>query len=1504
MTDLLVFFNTLLKAPNIKTILDTYDTPSKKGIVFEQIAKLLTYFGCISKFPRDEFTYLTGNMNNANLKILSSIQRYLTNSKINTSNASGYSDIIIQNKEDLTYTFITCKYILEPTRVSQYDTQNIDSAAILNKHIYTKYNIMFIIQNKQVLLNLAKTANKSSLNITRYITPENIIDEIDLNVALKSFQKCLKNLDFNNYDNTFNSLKLNLTMRMHQEVSVLKIIKLIKSKINKILIGFKPRSGKTYTIGYLIYLMSLNQLNFNAFILTPAPNETITQFTEELFYKFNNFNLFQVIHLTSLNILNLQELLNKSKFNIIIASKQFMQNYINNFTLVAIKQLNLDLIIFDENHFSGTTELSQTIFTSYASKITTKSTTSIYLTATYNKTLNAYNIVPEAQLYWTLEDEMLCKQHNVKQLIENHDNLTFKEFNNYFLKNKNVTQVFSSYQNMPELHILTIMFDSQRYDNIKEKIQASQYGFSYTSLFSFKTVSATRFQFKREVSLFLRYLSGSQKEVDFKDGDKSILTRINDLITLKNSRPAFTMLFFLPPDNIDKTSLCLKEVMLEDDIFKNYDILIINSNQVFIIKDIKENIRQAEIKAKLNKKFGLIILAGSMLNLGITLENCDVVMLFHDSLSSDKISQQLNRCMTESKNKSTIESTNKSTIESKNKSTIESKNKKIGIIIDLHIGRVINNLINYKILNKNLNIEQKLSYITTNHLINIDADMFTLKELNANILINKMLELWKNDPSNSYKNLILNLDTDYVEFNNTLQDKINKYFIQGVDKKITTYIEFTDNSEEYLQEIQSGKEIKVIKVIKEDNKVDNKVIKKVEIIEVSFTKEVLPFIIPLVCLLTIKDKNKDFLQMLASIQEDKNLLDIFDDQTLIWWNSTKLINFIKNIITKYFDKNSNIFNISIQFKMALISLIDEPKKLLELIEDCLKPKTVEKKKFGEVFTPMFIVNEMLDQLPKEVWLNKDLKWLDPAAGMGNFSVAIYLRLMESLTIIKDETIRKKHILENMLYAIELNKKNVFIYNQIFDINNNYKLNLHEGDSLKVDLVKTFKVKHFDIILGNPPYNKAIINKSGASPIYNEFIEKYIDKCNYLTFIIPSRWMSGGKGLDKFRQMMLTRTDIKLINHFNDAGVIFKNNVNIEGGVSYFLKDNTYKSNQTMFNNKLIQLNKYDILVDSLFYTLINKLVTYESINTLYLGRYYSIESNDKRLVDTNIKNKLIKCYVSKQKGFIKYIDAKCITRDYDFYKVITARANGAYKCFGNTFIGLKPEVHTGSYISFKVNTKLEAESLISYMKCKLPNVMLSLRKISQDISESTCLWIPSITLNKIWTDDLVYAYFNLTTEDITLIKNIKLSGYKDVKKEVVKKVDVGEVDVDVDEEEDEEEDEDVDEEEVEKDEEDVDEEEVEKDDEDVDEEEVEKDDEDVDGYEKLEEEDEKLEKEEKNKDKPKLKSKINNTIVYGCFGGNKNAVSYLCETDLKKETREQLKMKIIKEYFEKLKTKN
>ncbi len=217
--------------------------------------------------------------------------------------------------------------------------------------------------------------------------------------------------------------------------------------------------------------------------------------------------------------------------------------------------------------------------------------------------------------------------------------------------------------------------------------------------------------------------------------------------------------------------------------------------------------------------------------------------------------------------------------------------------------------------------------------------------------------------------------------------------------------------------------------------------------------------------------------------------------------------------------------------MSLQSLIDKPKELLELIDSCLKPKKIEKDQFGEVFTPMYLIFEMLDNLDKQytheygksIFSEMSFTWFDPAAGMGNFPVAVYLRLMDGLkTQIPNDENRKKHIVENMLYMSELNKKNVFICHQVFNMNNQFKMNLYEGDTLELNIVSVWSINNFDVILGNPPYNKGGIRSHTGKQlgdknetIWTKFIEKsfnWLKPNGFLVFINPLSWLKKSHSL--------------------------------------------------------------------------------------------------------------------------------------------------------------------------------------------------------------------------------------------------------------------------------------------------------------------------------------------------------------------------------------------------------
>jgi len=109
------------------------------------------------------------------------------------------------------------------------------------------------------------------------------------------------------------------------------------------------------------------------------------------------------------------------------------------------------------------------------------------------------------------------------------------------------------------------------------------------------------------------------------------------------------------------------------------------------------------------------------------------------------------------------------------------------------------------------------------------------------------------------------------------------------------------------------------------------------------------------------------------------------------------------------------------------------------------------KKHGVVFTPMSLVNEMLDALPKHVWNDPDLRWLEPCVGSGNFAVAIVDRLMVGLAeAIPDKKERRRHILEEMLYMVELLPVNCLYTAQRLDPKGEYKLQLFCDDALKHD----------------------------------------------------------------------------------------------------------------------------------------------------------------------------------------------------------------------------------------------------------------------------------------------------------------------------------------------------------------------------------------------------------------------------------------------------------------------
>lgn len=187
-----------------------------------------------------------------------------------------------------------------------------------------------------------------------------------------------------------------------------------------------------------------------------------------------------------------------------------------------------------------------------------------------------------------------------------------------------------------------------------------------------------------------------------------------------------------------------------------------------------------------------------------------------------------------------------------------------------------------------------------------------------------------------------------------------------------------------------------------------------------------------------------------------------------------------------------------------------PDEISRHISDNLSVNTNQKHKFGEVFTPSGYINELLDQLPQNVWNNPALKWLEPSCGIGNFCLIVYSRLMSSLGIISKFPIkedRHRHIIKNMLFMIEINPFNFDISRDLFGPEANINCGDFLNDSVFTDI---------DIIIGNPPFQTprdgAQLSSKGGKTLWDKFIIKSLKILDsnqqserFLCFITPPTW---------------------------------------------------------------------------------------------------------------------------------------------------------------------------------------------------------------------------------------------------------------------------------------------------------------------------------------------------------------------------------------------------------------
>ena len=347
--------------------------------------------------------------------------------------------------------------------------------------------------------------------------------------------------------------------------------------------------------------------------------------------------------------------------------------------------------------------------------------------------------------------------------------------------------------------------------------------------------------------------------------------------------------------------------------------------------------------------------------------------------------------------------------------------------------------------------------------------------------------------------------------------------------------------------------------------------------------------------------------------------------------------------------------------------------VLNIIHKRLTIRDKEKDEYGEVFTPIELICEMLNMLPKDVWTDPDLKWLDPANGIGNFPIIVYYKLMESLKDYKPKgKTLSQHIIEDMLYMVELNQANVRECKKIFHmVDPDAKLShIANHDFLTFNPQKEWNIDKFDVIMGNPPFH-TIAGPIKRKRIWHRFVIECVtnklNKDKYLLFIHPNGWRNVGGDYKKVFSIIQER-DLQRL-HMRD----YNDNKKIFGGIAtnydyYCLKNTMNNNNKTIINdidrNEVkIDLNNY-LFIPSGMFEMYDKLTKdEEKVKIIYSSNAYETRAvKSKNPINKDKTTTFIWPVVNSitQKGGIKRIWSSVKSKDMFVPKVIWSDGVGTY----------------------------------------------------------------------------------------------------------------------------------------------------------------------------------------------------------------------------------------------------
>lgn len=482
--------------------------------------------------------------------------------------------------------------------------------------------------------------------------------------------------------------------------------------------------------------------------------------------------------------------------------------------------------------------------------------------------------------------------------------------------------------------------------------------------------------------------------------------------------------------------------------------------------------------------------------------------------------------------------------------------------------------------------------------------------------------------------------------------------------------------------------------------------------------------------------------------------------------------------TAHFDGlfNEDVFNSSVQAfnekrkELACYYQISSEEDIFEYI-----PPQAN----NQIFTPKRVVKMMVDMLENEnpdIFNSTTNTFIDLYMKSGMYITEVVKRIYENTREqYRNDTECVQHILENQVYGFApspildaITRNYIFGFDPTALIDESHfvqydAIEAAKNGTLEQEINRLFKIQgepmKFTAVIGNPPYQVEDGGGAGdsAMPVYNTFIENGISLSGrYVCMITPSRWMSGGKGLDKFRYDMLNQHSrhFKCFYDYANAQECFPG-VHIDGGVNYFVYDKNYDGetkycykpeNEDWFETKRSINNSFtDVLIRDYRQTsIIEKAVQnkelFDSIVSARnpYGFCADLFNDPKKYPEADLsetpKDGYLKVYGVKgikggAKRKIGYVKLTSITKGHEFvdkYKLLFSKAYSLNSTTPPEVILCTPKsICTETFLQIgPFDTEVEMNNCDKYIKTKYFRALLTFGRSSMNNSQKSFQYVP------------------------------------------------------------------------------------------------------------------------------------------------------------------------------------